>query len=85
MLLAQTFSAKQVPDQGSTKYKIGWELTKSGYHVRSPELKKGHILVVFKLFIPILVFFMHISLAFRPIWLATSICSSSLWLLDTYF
>ena len=27
--------------QGSTQSKIGWELTKSGCHVRSPEKKKN--------------------------------------------
>ena len=47
--------------------------------------QKSHIFVVFKLVIPITVVFMHFLLAFRPIWLATSISCSSFWLVDTYF
>ena len=47
--------------QGSRKSKIGWELTKSGCHVRSPELfkNKKHIIVGFKQIIPITRVFVH--------------------------
>ena len=69
--------------QGSRKSKIGWELTKNGCS-RFIE-KKSHILVVFKIFIPISVVFMQFFWAFRPIWLAFSISGSSFWLVDTYF
>ena len=42
------------PVQCSRKSKIGWELIKSGCYVRSQELSKIHIFVLFKLNIPII-------------------------------
>ena len=69
-----------VENQGSRKSKIGWELTKSGCHVRSPEFKNFHIFVVFKLIISNAIVFMNFWGAFRPIWLATFVPGSSFWL-----
>ena len=71
--------------QGSRKSKVGWELTKSGWQVWSPEIFKRLIFVVFKLIIPITRVLMHLFGDYRPIWLATSISVSSFWLVDTYF
>ena len=38
--------------QGSKKFKIGWELTKSGCHVKSPELSKESYICSFSTYYP---------------------------------